>query len=230
VFYDALFGWQSESAGEEYGGYVNFSRDGVAVAGCMGNDGQSGMPDVWSVYLATDDAEATVAAATAHGGSVIVPAMDVMELGRMAVIADAGQAAVGVWQPGQHLGFGVLAEPNAPAWFELYARGYDASVAFYRDVFGWDTHTMSDTPEFRYTTFGEEAAAVAGIMDASGFLPAGVPAHWAVYFGVDDTDAALARIVELGGSVVAAAEDTPHGRLATAADPSGALFKLVAAS
>ena len=45
-------------------------------------------------------------------------------------------------------------------------------------------------------------AQLAGIMDASGFLPDGVPAHWSVYFGVDDTDATLAKVVELGGSIV----------------------------
>jgi predicted enzyme related to lactoylglutathione lyase len=230
AFYDTLFGWTSESAGDEYGGYINFSKDGIAVAGCMRNDGQSGMPDLWSVYLATDDAEATVAAATAHGGAVIVPAMDVMALGRMAVVIDAGQAAIGMWQPGEHKGFGVFAEPGTPTWFELHTRDYDASVAFYRDVFGWDAHAMSDTPEFRYTTLGRDDDALAGIMDASGFLPAGVPAHWSVYFGVEDTDAALAQAVDLGGAIVMGAEDTPYGRLATAADPTGALFKLVAGS
>lgn len=65
-------------------------------------------------------------------------------------------------------------------------------------------------------------------MDAAGFLPEAVPAHWSIYFGVEDTDAALARVVELGGSVVQGAEDTPYGRLAAAADPTGARFKLVA--
>jgi predicted enzyme related to lactoylglutathione lyase len=65
-------------------------------------------------------------------------------------------------------------------------------------------------------------------MDASSFLPDGVPAHWSVYFGVEDADASLANIVALGGTVVSAAEDTPYGRLATAADPTGARFKLVA--
>jgi predicted enzyme related to lactoylglutathione lyase len=67
-------------------------------------------------------------------------------------------------------------------------------------------------------------------MDASGFLPVGVPAHWSVYFGVEDTDAALAKVVDLGGSILMAAEDTPYGRLAAAADPTGARFKLVAAN
>ncbi len=188
------------------------------------------LPDVWSVYLATADADATVASAVAHGGQVIVPAMDVVGLGRMAVIVDAGQAAVGMWQPGLHKGFGVLAEPGAPSWFELHARDYDASVAFYRDVFGWDAHTMSDTPEFRYTTLGKDDGALAGIMDASAFLPDGVPAHWTVYFGVADTDAALVQAIDLGGAIVTGAEDTPSGRLATLADPTGAVFKLVAGS
>jgi predicted enzyme related to lactoylglutathione lyase len=67
-------------------------------------------------------------------------------------------------------------------------------------------------------------------MDASGWLPDGAPGQWQVYFGVEDTDAALARIVELGGSVLRDAEDTPYGRLATAADPTGASFRLVAAN
>src|SRR3954471_21412334 len=87
AFYGELFGWTSESAGEEYGGYVTFARDGVAVAGCLRNDGAAGRPDVWTTYLATADADATVAAAAAHGAQVHLPVMDVMELGRMALIA-----------------------------------------------------------------------------------------------------------------------------------------------
>jgi hypothetical protein len=63
-------------------------------------------------------------------------------------------------------------------------------------------------------------------MDASVF-PDDAPVGWSVYFGVEDTDAALAEIVELGGAVVIPAEDTPYGRLAQASDPTGARFKLV---
>ncbi|MGZ8751490.1 MAG: VOC family protein [Acidimicrobiia bacterium] len=228
AFYGELFGWTSEEAGPEYGGYINFSLDGLPVAGGMRNDGESGMPDLWSVYLATGDAGATVDAATAAGGQVIVAAMDVGELGRMAVVTDAGGAAIGAWQPGLHTGFGILGETGAPTWFELHTRDYDASVAFYRTVFHWDAHTMSDTPEFRYTTLGEGDDQLAGVMDAGASLPDDVPAFWTIYFAVDDADAALTQIVELGGSVVMGAEDTPYGRLATAADPTGARFRLVA--
>ncbi|MCU1375265.1 MAG: hypothetical protein JWO68_2551 [Actinomycetia bacterium] len=226
-FYGQLFGWTAEHGGEEYGGYINFLKDGVPVAGCMGHDGSTGMPDVWSVYLASDDAAATVEAAAAQGGQVHLPAMDVMELGRMALVADPGQAAVGIWQPGLHQGFGVVAEPGTPGWFELHTRDYDAAVTFYRDVFQWDAHTAADEPGFRYTTFGEGESARAGIMDAGFLLPEGVPNHWSIYFQVADTDAALARVVELGGAVVRPGEDTPFGRLAAATDPAGTQFKLV---
>jgi uncharacterized protein len=227
AFYGSLFGWSAQSAGDDFGGYVNYSLDGRLVAGSMRNDGQAGMPDLWSVYLATDDARATAAAAVAQGGEIVVEPMEVATLGTMLVLADAGQAAVGAWQPGTHPGFEVAGEPGSPNWFELHARQYEASVAFYRDVFHWDTHAMSDAPEFRYTTFGEGDTARAGIMDASGFLPDGVPAHWVLYLGTDDTDASLARVVELGGSVVLPAEDTPFGRIAHVADPTGAQFRLV---
>lgn len=226
-FYGRLFGWTVEDPGADYGGYKNFLKDGVRVAGSMRNDGEGGVPDLWSVYLTVDDAEATVARAVDHGGQVMVPAMDVMSLGRMAVIVDAGGAVVGMWQPGDHTGFGIYAEANTPSWFELHAREYDTTVAFYREVFGWDAHTMSDTPEFRYTTLGTDEDARAGIMDSAAMLPEGAPPHWAVYFGVDDTDAALSEIVALGGDVVMPAEDSPYGRLAMAADATGALFRLV---
>ncbi|MGH8972114.1 MAG: VOC family protein [Acidimicrobiia bacterium] len=228
AFYTRLFGWTAEDPNPEFGGYFNLQKDGIRVGGAMRNDGEQGMPDVWSVYLTVADAKATADAAQANGGGVIVPAMDVADLGTMAVLTDAGGAVVGIWQPGLHKGFGIIDEPGAPAWFQLNALNYDASVPFYREVFGWDTHVMSDTPEFKYTTLGEGESALAGIMDSTGFLPEGVPPHWSVIFRVEDADAALATITDLGGSVVMPAEDTPYGRLAHAADSTGAQFGLVA--
>lgn len=227
AFYGELFGWTSKETGPEYGGYVNFLRDGLPTAGCMAKQpGQEGVPDVWTIYLATDDAAGVVSAAEARGSQVICPAMAVGDLGTMAVVTDAGGAVVGAWQPGLHKGFTVLGEPGTPTWCELHTRDYDASIDFYREVFGWDPHT-APVPGIRYTTHGPAEAPLAGLMDASGFLPEGVPSNWAVYFGVEDTDAALARAVALGGKVVQPAEDTPYGRLAQAADSTGALFKLI---
>jgi predicted enzyme related to lactoylglutathione lyase len=228
TFYGELFGWSATDPSAEHGGYVNFLKDGEPIAGMMGNDGSSGQPDTWSLHLAVEDAAKTIEAAEANGATVIVPAMPVGDLGWMSVDADPGGAAIGGWQPGAHEGFLQLAEPNTPGWFELHTREYDKSVAFYREVFGWDAQTMSDTADFRYTTLGKDEAAAAGIMDASAFLAEGAPAAWSVYFSCADTDATLARAVELGGTVLEPAQDTPYGRLAHVADPTGARFKLTA--
>jgi uncharacterized protein len=85
---------------------------------------------------------------------------------------------------------------------------------------------MSDTDEFRYTTLGAGDEARAGIMDASKFLPEGVPSNWQVYFGVENVDAAVGKAQALGGQLLQPAEDTPFGRMATLADPTGAVFRI----
>ncbi|HEY3833017.1 MAG TPA: VOC family protein [Acidimicrobiia bacterium] len=226
-FYGEIFGWTVDDPGPEFGGYVNFLRDGVQVGGCMRNDGTSAQPDVWSVYLAVDDAQANVDRAAAHRGQTHLPPMPVADLGVMAMVADAGGAAIGLWQPGLHKGFGVYGESGTPSWFELHTRAYDASLEFYRDVFAWNLELTADTPEFRYALLEIDGEALAGVIDASSFLPEGVPPHWAVYFGVDDADATLERVEKLGGAVVQRAEDTPYGRLAAAVDSTGAGFRLL---
>jgi uncharacterized protein len=226
-FYGRLFGWQTMDPGAEYGGYFIFQKDGKAVAGCMGNSGEEGYPDTWTIYLNTDDADRTVAAAKEQGAQVIVEPMDVTENGRMAMVADPGGASIGIWQPKEVTGFEIRGETGAPAWFELHTRDYDDSVGFYRDAFGWEAHTAADEADFRYTTQGEGENSLAGIMDASAFHPEGAPAQWGVYFQVEDADATAALAQELGATLVHGPEDTPYGRLATLLDPTGTQFKLI---
>jgi predicted enzyme related to lactoylglutathione lyase len=120
--------------------------------------------------------------------------------------------------------------PSGISAITLFVEDLPVTRQFYRDVFGWDIHVQSDVPEFRYTTLGTGESMKAGIMDASAWLPEGSPATWSVYFRVEHTDTALAKVVEQGGTMVTAAEDTPYGRLATAADPMGATFKFVGSS
>lgn len=229
AFYGGLLGWSPAPPDPRFGGYFVFTLGDRAVAGCMRNDGQGG-PDAWSVYLSSDDAERTAADAAAHGAAVHVPAMQVAEHGVMALISDPGGAAVGIWQAGSMAGFEAVAEPGAAAWFELHTRDYDTATTFYRDVFGWDAHVMSDTPEFRYTTLGSGDGARAGIMDDAPHTTDDERAAWAVYFAVRDTDAAVARAVELGGTLVTPPHDTPYGRLAVLADTTGTRFRLIGAA
>lgn len=222
AFYGDLFGWTAQPPEEGFGGYFIYTKDGKAVAGCMHNDGSMGYPDAWGVHLMTDDVRRTATATPEHGGSVETGPMDVAENGSSAMIKDPGGAIVGAWQPNRQQGFELTGEAGAPAWFELHTGAYDKAVSFYREVFGWDAHVMSDTDELRYTTLGEGQDALAGIMD-----DAGEPSGWNVYFEVADVDATLTRATELGGKVLTPAEDTPYGRLATAADPTGTVFRLL---
>ena len=231
AFYAELFGWTAGEAAEQFGGYFMFMRDGVPVAGCMpkvaGVPGMEG-PDMWGVYLSSPDAKSTADTALAHGGALREGPMDIADLGTEAVLTDVTGARVGIWQAKSFPGITVYGEPGTPAYFELITRDYQGAIAFYRDVFGWDGRVMGDKDEFRLTALQDDGETIAGIMDASGFLPAGAPESWTVYVKVPDTDAALATITRLGGTVTEPAVDTPYGRLAAAADPTGARFKVYA--
>lgn len=229
-FYAGVFGWTAGDAAEQFGGYFMFFAGGAPVAGCMpkvpGVQSMEG-PDAWGVYLSSPDAKGTVEAALAHGGTLREGPMDIADLGVEAVLDDGTGARIGVWQAKSFPGTSVFGQPGTPAYFELMTRDYAKSVAFYTDVFGWQAEVAGDTPEFRLTALKDGADTIAGIMDASGFLPPGQCDEWNVYVQVPDTDAALATITELGGAVAQPAIDTPYGRLAAATDPSGAPFKLV---
>jgi len=228
-FYGEIFGWEAQEPSPEFGGYFMFTRNGIAIAGGMGGDmGDMPASNTWKVYLTTDDISKTVETAEAEGAQIISAPMPVADLGIQAVLIDPTGADLGAWQPGSFPGFTVLNEHGAPGWFELHTRDYAAAVAFYRTVFRWNTGVAGDSDEFRYTTMRDPRGEgdLAGIMDATAWLPEGVPAHWSIYWEVDDADATLAKVKALGGSVVMDALDTPYGRLATAADPAGAQFKL----
>jgi uncharacterized protein len=220
-FYGDLFGWSAGEPSEEFGGYRMFYRGDQPIAGLMPNDTDD--PSLWTVYLHTPDVKATVEKATARGARLIAEVMPIADLGTTAELVDPAGAAVGAWEPDTFPGFVTRAEENAPAWFETLSTSYDDSVAFYRDAFGWETHVMSDTPEFRYTTLGLNEDARAGVMDATGLL-GDQPSRWQLYIQVADTDETIARAVSTGAEVLAAAEDTPYGRIATLEDPAGIRF------
>jgi predicted enzyme related to lactoylglutathione lyase len=205
-----------------------FARDGVPVAGGMGPMGDQPASNAWQVYLSTPDVAATVAAAGAAGAEVLLPGVPVADLGVQAVMIDPTGAHLGAWQAGTFPGFTVLNEAGAPSWFELLTRDHAAAMDFYRSVFHLEVTVVGDSDEFRYSTQRDPEGGVdlAGVGDARSFLPEGVPAHWSIYWEVEDVDAAVDRVTALGGSVVLPGQDSPYGRLATVRDPVGAEFKL----
>lgn len=236
AFYAGVFGWTDDPAPipafEDYPGgtYHQQRLDGDLVAAISKQDEAEraqGVPAHWTIYFAVDDAEQVAGRVAAAGGAVIVPPMDVMEYGRMAVIADPTGAVVGLWQARTHTGFGRIDEPGAVTWCELMTDNADRAAAFLRTVLEVPSEPMPVPPGAPpYTLLGPEKGQHAGIM-GKGPDMAHVPNMWSVYFEVADTDAALAKAVALGGTVVREPMDIPPGRFAVLADPQGAVFCII---
>jgi predicted enzyme related to lactoylglutathione lyase len=231
-FYGGLFGWdvpESENA-EQTGGYRQAMLRGKPVAGMMPLM-QEGQPPAWSSYISVEDADATMAKVKEAGGSVMVEPMDVMDLGRMAVFADPTGAVLGVWQPGTFVGAEIVNEPGALSWNEVNTRDTAAAKDFYGSVFGWDFEDNDMGEMGTYTTLKLAGEMVGGMFDMVGRgVPEEIPAHWMIYFAVEDTDATVAQAKQAGGSVMVEPMEVPAGRFAILTDPHGASFAVIALS
>ena len=225
VFYRGLFGWDIDEGPPEAGGYRMCMLHGKPVAG-LGPQQNTETPPWWTTYISVHSADEAVAAVTADGGSIIVPAMDVMDVGRMAVLADSCGAVFSVWQPRSHIGAGLVNEPGTLCWNELATRHPVEHVGFYTAVFDWEP-VRSDGP-MAYTEFRLHGRSVAGMMEMSDQFPPDMPDNWTVYFAVADCDASAARVAELGGTVIMQPTDIPPGRFAVCQDPQGAVFQIMA--
>jgi predicted enzyme related to lactoylglutathione lyase len=224
AFYADLFGWDVPPANEEMGGYRVCTIREKSVAGLSPQ--QNPGPPAWTTYVNVTSADDTAAAVTSNGGQVFMPPMDVMELGRMAIFADPMGAVFGIWQAGSFKGAELVNEPGAFSWNELLTTDVPASKAFYGAVFGWGATTHGDGPG-AYTEWQIEGRSVGGMMEKPPQMPAEIPPNWSVYFTVVDTDAAVARITELGGAVLNPPMDIEPGRFAVVADPTGGVFNVI---
>jgi hypothetical protein len=228
AFYSGLFGWECETGPEEFGFYTLCRKGGRNVAGLMPEMPDSSAPPMWNTYLATDDADATAAAAKAGGATVVAEPMDVGEQGRMFFALDPTGAGIGFWQARQHTGAQRVNEPGALSWNELLTRDTAAAETFYRSLFPYEFEPMGDGEGgFDYSVLKLGDSMVGGRMPMPEMVPAEVPSYWLPYFGVEDTDASLAWAVEHGASVQRPAADSPYGRMAVLSDPFGASFAII---
>jgi predicted enzyme related to lactoylglutathione lyase len=228
-FYTELFGWELAEGGPDTGGYTMALVDGHSAAGLGPIPPGTQMPTVWTTYLATDDADATAAAIKAAGGAVYQEPFDVMTFGRMGVAADPSGSMFGFWQSQDHHGAEIANVPNTMVWNECLSRDWEAAKAFYASVFG-TTYTDMSGNGFEYATIEVDGRTVGGIGAMPAQAPAGVPSNWMVYFDVLDTDATVAKVEQLGGSVMRPASDSPYGRMATLTDPQGGAFAIISSS
>ncbi|MFD9910917.1 VOC family protein [Streptomyces sp. NPDC059063] len=227
-FYGELFGWTfDDGAGAEYGPYAQAALDGRPAAALAPKpDGR--MPTAWTVYLATADAAAAAVRVRDAGGQMITDPVPVGPFGTMALGADPEGAVFGLWQAGSHEGFGVVREPGAFCWTEVYSRDKSAVDAFYGSVFGYETYDDEIAgDDYRvWSPAGTEpgpGTAIGGRAVSDG-LPAEMPAHFLSYFSVADCDATAAAAQRLGGRVRTDPLDIPYGRVAVLVDNQGAVF------
>jgi predicted enzyme related to lactoylglutathione lyase len=224
AFYSGLFGWDVQVGPPESGGYALAHLNGRLVAGIGPKMGDPTAPSAWTTYLASDDVDATAEKIKAADGQLPMPPMDVMEEGRMTLAFDKAGAVFGVWQAGHTKGVGLANEPGSLSWNEHLSGDFEGSKAFYQAVFGYEYDDMS-SDDMKYATIKVAGNVVAGI----GSAPEGRAPGWGTYFAVADTDAAVAKVTDLGGSVVQPPWDTPFGRIAILTDNHNAFFSVITA-
>lgn len=249
-FYHELFGWEFRSGPRQPGRYVRASADGHDVAGLAEIVPGRRLDVAWLPYMASDDADATAGMIRERGGTVAVGPLDADDAGRLAIAADTSGAGFGVWQPARQPGSLPTATaevPGAPVWYELITRDSSSAGSFYPAVFGYGSGVEAGNGGGNgggdagangdgdgggagsgYLTLNVSGTPVAGIRGVGDSLPRERGPHWKTYFAVADTDETVRRVVELGGTVVESPADTPHGRVATAADREGAQFSVIA--
>jgi predicted enzyme related to lactoylglutathione lyase len=231
AFYAAVIGWTFVDTGPEYGNYQIAQVNGSAAAG-IGPAMQEGQPSAWTVYLASDDADATAKLIEEHGGTIFAGPMDIAGTGRMLIAADPTGGVFGVWQQTGMIGSELVDEPGSFVWDDARLADVAVGKRFYADVFGFRYSPLgpegADMPDYEtFTQPGGSEERPAGGMGGMMGAPPGTPSHWLAYFAVADTDAAVAEIGDGDGRVLVSPEDTPWGRVAVVSDPFGAVFGLI---
>jgi len=228
AFYTGLFGWAAVDLPTDQGvPYTMLRQDGADICALYPLPPNMGGRSSWNAYVAVADVDASLASAIDLGAQVLMPAMDVMKAGRMAVVQDPTGAALSLWQGREHKGAGGNNRPGAMCWVELQTEDMALAAQFYGDLFGWTTRTSESVKDRRYELFVHGEHEVGGMLEiAPDWGP--VPPNWAVYFCVEDCDATLAEARRFGGkALVPAMEIANVGRFAFLQDPQGAVFAVI---
>lgn len=230
-FYSEVVGWKIDEA-PPAGSAMDY-RMIAAADGLVGgvfklttDMCQQGAAPCWMMYLGVDDVDASVAHIVAAGGAVLMPAADLPDVGRIAMVADPQGAPFYVMR-GFSEDNSTACDPDREghgAWHELHAADGPQATAFYTSAFAWTQSTGMDMgPMGVYQLFGIGGRDLGGIMtDAQFPRPA-----WLIYFRVDGIDQAAARITQAGGKVINGPMEVPGGGWIVAGiDPEGAMFAL----
>lgn len=230
-FYGTVVGWtidESPPPGSTMDYRMIAAADGLVGGVFTLTDAmcQQGARPCWMMYLGVDDVDACVRKVTAAGGQVQLPAFDIPNVGRIAMLSDPQGAAFYVMR-GVSDDNSTACDPERAghgAWHELHAADGAKATDFYTAQFGWGKGQGMDMgPMGVYQLFSVGGRDLGGIFTDTNFpRPA-----WLVYFRVDGIERAAKRIVEAGGQVVHGPMEVPGGGwIVNGMDPGGAFFAL----
>ena len=229
-FYGELFGWKPNDIpmGPD-AVYTMFELDGrEAAAGykLRPDQTQHGVPPHWMIYIAVANADESAARVPELGGTLLAPAFDVAEHGRMAIAQDPTGATFALWQPKAHTGIQISGVDGTLCWADLNSPERDNAVRFYSGLFGWefDPGTGKDASEYLHIKNGDRHI---GGAPSSKYLPPGTPPHWLAYFHTSNCDASVEKAMSHGAAVIIPASDIEGaGRFSVLSDPQAAVFAL----
>jgi predicted enzyme related to lactoylglutathione lyase len=220
AFYTSVFGWEYEDNPIGDGQVYSMARrDGKDVAALFSSD----QPPHWNCYVTVASADESAARAAEHGGRALADPFDVMDVGRMAVVADPTGAALCLWEPRRHIGAALVNAPGAMTWNDLVTPDPDAAASFYGALFGWTTEEMPEAGGYRVIKNGERSNGGIVRLDPER-MGAETPPSWMPYFGHEDVDRLVEEVGGLGGRVFNGPVQMPQGSIAVLGDPQGAVF------
>jgi uncharacterized protein len=228
-FYSELFGWTPNDnpmgPGEVYTIFRLDGRDAAAGYTMNKQEREQQVPPHWNLYIAVDNADEAASKATKAGGTVLAPAFDVMDVGRMAVVQDPTGAVFCAWQAKKHSGLGAYGENGAFCWADLSTPDPQRAGKFYSDLLGWKLEKGEhDSSGYLQIKNGDNH--IGGIPPAE-YRQQGTPPHWMLYFQVADVEASTDKATQMGAKVYMPAQKMEGvGTWSILADPQGAVFAL----
>jgi uncharacterized protein len=240
-FYGKVIGWTSTSSDMPDMDYRFFSssdgndpKDGVGGYMAITPEmAEHGARPAWVGYIKVDDVDASAVSIAAASGAVLMPAMDVPGVGRMAMVTDPQGAPFyvmrGASDDTSHSFAATAPTVGHCAWNELATSDPKAAIGFYQEQFGWAAAgemDMGDMGAYHFLQASDQRFMIGAVYTK---IEADPMSHWLFYFRVADLDAAMAVVTANGGQIYMEPVALPEGPdfSLIAYDPDGAAFGLV---
>ena len=197
----------------------------VTAISAMDEESAKHRPPTWNTYITVDDVDATTAKVAGAGGMVMMEPFDVMDAGRMSMVADPTGAAVALWQAKNHIGATLANEPGTVIWNECFTDDIETAADFYDTVLGTNHGSMDTGGPEPYIALNVGERPVGGYFHRDVKAHGEMPNVWIVYFASADIADTVDKINAAGGKVLNGPFDTAVGPMIVAQDPQGAIFQ-----